>query len=73
LVKEKATFMHVHLLCLSAFCVARKVPDTRILPKAYNVCREVYYSKYALPGSIEEIFFINPEYAIEKIKVRGPI
>jgi len=43
--------MHVHMPSFSAFCAARKAPDTRIHPKAYDLCGDVAIAPYALPGS----------------------
>jgi L-fuculose-phosphate aldolase len=34
-----------------SFSVARKIPDTCIIPQAHHVCGEVGYASYALPGS----------------------
>jgi L-fuculose-phosphate aldolase len=34
-----------------SFSVARKIPDTCIIPQAHHVCGEVGYAPYALPGS----------------------
>jgi L-fuculose-phosphate aldolase len=36
---------------LVSFSIARKVPNTRIIPQAHHVCGEVGYAPYALPGS----------------------
>jgi L-fuculose-phosphate aldolase len=43
--------MHVHMPSFSAFCAARKAPDTRIHPKAHDLCGDVAVAPYALPGS----------------------
>lgn len=43
--------MHVHMPSFSAFCAARKAPDTRIHPKANDLCGDVAVAPYALPGS----------------------
>ncbi len=43
--------VHAHTPALITFSIARKVPDTRIIPQAHHVCGEVGYAPYALPGS----------------------
>lgn len=54
--------VHAHPPSLVAFAIARKIPDTRIIPKAREICGKVGYAVYALPGSaklgenIAEIF-----------------
>ena len=43
--------VHAHTPALITFSIARKIPDTRIIPQAHHVCGEVGYAPYALPGS----------------------
>lgn len=43
--------VHAHSPALVSFSIARKLPDTRIIPQAHHVCGEVGYAPYALPGS----------------------
>ncbi len=43
--------VHAHPPALVSFAIARKIPDTRIVPKASEICGKVGYAKYALPGS----------------------
>lgn len=43
--------VHAHAPALVAFSIARKTPDTRIIPQAHRVCGQVGYAPYALPGS----------------------
>jgi L-fuculose-phosphate aldolase len=43
--------VHAHPPALVSFAITRKIPDTRIVPKASEVCGTVGYAKYALPGS----------------------
>lgn len=43
--------VHAHAPYLMAFSVARRIPDTRIIPQAHHVCGQVGYAPYALPGS----------------------
>jgi L-fuculose-phosphate aldolase len=43
--------VHAHAPALMAFSIARKLPDTRIIPQAHHVCGTVGLAPYALPGS----------------------
>lgn len=43
--------VHAHPPALVAFSIARKIPDTRIIPQAQHVCGAIGYAPYALPGS----------------------
>jgi L-fuculose-phosphate aldolase len=43
--------VHAHPVALVAFSIARRVPDTRLLPQTHRVCGEVGFAPYALPGS----------------------
>jgi len=43
--------VHAHSPALVSFSIARKIPDTRIIPQAHHVCGQVGYAPYALPGS----------------------
>jgi L-fuculose-phosphate aldolase len=43
--------VHAHSPALVSFSIARKLPDTRIIPQAHHVCGQVGYAPYALPGS----------------------
>lgn len=43
--------LHAHPSALVAFSIVRKIPDTRIIPQARDICRAVGYADYALPGS----------------------
>src|SRR5438270_13877290 len=43
--------VHAHPVALVAFSICRKVPDTTLFPQARQVCGEVGYAPYALPGS----------------------
>ncbi|HLP14896.1 MAG TPA: class II aldolase/adducin family protein [Bacteroidota bacterium] len=43
--------VHAHPPALVSFAITRNVPDTRIMPKAREICGRVGYAKYALPGS----------------------
>lgn len=43
--------VHAHPSALVSFSIVRKVPDTRINPQSRDICGEVGYAPYALPGS----------------------
>ncbi|MGD8777389.1 MAG: class II aldolase/adducin family protein [Ignavibacteria bacterium] len=43
--------VHAHPPALVSFAITGKLPDTRIVPKASEICGSVGYAKYALPGS----------------------
>jgi L-fuculose-phosphate aldolase len=43
--------VHAHPVALVAFSICRRVPNTCLLPQARQVCGEVAFAPYALPGS----------------------
>lgn len=43
--------VHAHPVALVAFSIGRKVPDTRLLRQARQVCGAVGFAHYGLPGS----------------------
>lgn len=43
--------IHAHPVALVAFSICRKAPDTTLFPKAFQVCGEVGFASYELPGS----------------------
>lgn len=43
--------VHAHPVALVAFSICRRVPDTRLLPQARQVCGVAGFAPYALPGS----------------------
>ena len=43
--------VHAHPVALVAFSIGRRVPDTRLLRQARQVCGHVGFAPYALPGS----------------------
>jgi L-fuculose-phosphate aldolase len=45
--------VHAHPPALVAFSLARKVPDTSLIPDAPSICGEVGMADYGLPGSAE--------------------
>jgi L-fuculose-phosphate aldolase len=48
---DVTAIVHAHPPALVAFAITRKIPDTRIIPKAREICGRVGYAAYALPGS----------------------
>ncbi|MGD9159421.1 MAG: class II aldolase/adducin family protein [Desulfobacteraceae bacterium] len=45
--------IHAHPPALVSYSITRKIPDTAVFPKAREICGEVGYAPYELPGSIE--------------------
>lgn len=45
--------VHAHSPALLSYSVARRVPDTRIIPQAERVCGPVGYAPYAQPGTAQ--------------------
>lgn len=45
--------VHAHPVALVAFSICRQVPDTRLFHQSRQVCGEVAFAPYALPGSDE--------------------
>jgi L-fuculose-phosphate aldolase len=43
--------IHAHPGALVSFSICGQVPDTRLFPEAWNVCGQVAFAPYALPGS----------------------
>lgn len=43
--------VHAHPVALVAFSVCRRVPNTRLFHQARNICGDVGFAPYALPGS----------------------
>jgi L-fuculose-phosphate aldolase len=50
---EFGAIVHAHPPALVSFSIVRKIPNTRIIPQAHEVCGEVGYAPYAVPGSTE--------------------
>ncbi|MDP4276937.1 MAG: class II aldolase/adducin family protein [Bacteroidota bacterium] len=48
---ELNAVIHAHPPGLVAFSIARKIPDTSIVPQARNICGEIGYAPYGCPGS----------------------
>lgn len=43
--------VHAHPGALVSFSMCGKVPDTRVFPESFDLCGEVAFAPYALPGS----------------------
>lgn len=43
--------IHAHSPILVSFSIIQKVPNTRIIPQAYELCGKTGYAPYELPGS----------------------
>lgn len=50
---EMGAIIHAHSPALVAFSIVRQVPDTTIIPQAHQLCGDVGYAPYELPGSKE--------------------
>jgi len=48
---DAGAVLHAHPPGLVAFSIVGCIPDTRILPNAYNVCGQVGFAPYDIPGS----------------------
>ena len=48
---ELKAIIHAHPPGLVAFSIARKIPNTNIIPQAHNICGEIGYAPYGCPGS----------------------
>jgi L-fuculose-phosphate aldolase len=55
--------VHAHPPALVSFSIVRKVPDTRIIPQAQQVCGPIGYARYKLPGSVQLGDQIAQEFA----------
>ena len=45
--------IHAHPPALVSFSIVRQIPDTNIIPQAKNICGDIGYAPYELPGSEE--------------------
>jgi L-fuculose-phosphate aldolase len=50
---ELTAIIHAHPPALVAFSIAHKVPDTKIIPQAHNICGDIGFAPYGTPGSEE--------------------
>lgn len=48
---DVGAIIHAHPSALVSFSICARVPDTRVFPEVWNLCRKVSFAKYALPGS----------------------
>jgi len=48
---DLSAVVHAHSPALVSFSIARKIPDTSIIPQAQEICGVVGYAPYALPGT----------------------
>jgi L-fuculose-phosphate aldolase len=48
---DVGAIVHAHAPALVSFSIARKIPDTNLIPQARRLCGQVGYAPYALPGS----------------------
>lgn len=48
---ELTAIIHAHPPGLVAFSIARKIPDTNVIPQARYICGEIGYAPYGCPGS----------------------
>lgn len=49
--KDVKAVLHAHPPALVAFSIVRKIPNTRLMPKAHSECGDVGMAPYDLPGS----------------------
>ena len=54
--------LHAHPPTLVAFSLARKLPNTALIPNASEVCGKVTYAKYEVPGSAKLGEYIAEEF-----------
>lgn len=55
--------VHAHPPALVSFSIVRKVPDTRVIPQAQQICGPIGYAPYSLPGSQKLGDMIAREFA----------
>jgi len=48
---ELTSIIHAHPPALVAFSIARKVPDTKIVPQAHSICGDIGFAPYGTLGS----------------------
>ncbi len=48
---DLSAIIHAHPPALVAFSIAGMVPDTKIVPQAYNICGDIGFAPYGTPGS----------------------
>ena len=55
--------LHAHPPTLVAFSLARKIPNTRLVPSVSQICGEVSMAKYEVPGSEKLGEYLSGEFA----------
>ncbi|MGQ1783671.1 MULTISPECIES: class II aldolase/adducin family protein [unclassified Saccharicrinis] len=50
---EIKAVIHAHPPALVSFSIVRDIPNTNVIPQAKQICREIGYAPYELPGSQE--------------------
>ena len=65
---ELTAIIHAHPPGLVAFSIARRVPDTNIVPQARDICGEIGFAPYACPGSEELGEMIANEFKNRRYK-----
>lgn len=55
--------LHAHPPTLVAFSLARKIPNTRLVPSVSQICGEVSMAKYEVPGSEKLGEYLAGEFA----------
>lgn len=58
--------IHAHPGALVSFSICGQVPNTKVFPEAWNVCGEVAFAPYALPGSQQLGDSIAEQFAASK-------
>jgi L-fuculose-phosphate aldolase len=51
--KDLKAVIHAHSPALVAFSIVRQFPNTNLIPQAKDICGEIGYATYELPGSQE--------------------
>jgi len=57
------SIIHAHPPALVSFSIVQKIPNTNVLPEARQVCGEIGYAKYEMPGTAELGKSIADEFA----------
>jgi len=65
---ELKAIIHAHPPALVAFSIARRIPNTNIIPQARFICGEIGYAPYGCPGSVELGKKIAAEFKNHKFK-----
>ena len=60
---DLGAILHAHPPTLVAFSLARKIPETRLVPSVTAICGEVSMAPYEVPGSEKLGEYISAEFA----------